>query len=31
MKKEIKILKMINHENCIRILDVKEQVPYAGK
>jgi len=30
MAKEIEILKSIDHVNCIRILDVKDKVPYRG-
>jgi serine/threonine protein kinase len=27
---QIRIMKMLKHPNCIRILDVKENVPYTG-
>jgi serine/threonine protein kinase len=30
MIKEIRIMKMLKHRHCIRILDVKENVPYTG-
>jgi serine/threonine protein kinase len=31
MRKEISILRMLNHEHCIRIIDVHENVPFTGK
>ena len=31
MRKEISILRMLNHPNCIRIIDVHENVPFTGK
>lgn len=30
IKNEISILKMVSHPNCIRIIDVKDNVPYTG-